>query len=282
MKKCLLCLGSMLLLMLAIVGTESTMALTELTDREWYDFDTYEELEAWFEAEDPADAGAMEEAGIWGEKYETFVNDVMQGKNKILIPHFGENTIPLQDFERGSSITIATKSSYGRPEIRYYCTSEVENYRITLTYLSDEEVEYAKENEMDEVVRLIRKAIPQVGNWLNVFDYEIYELETMYLNDRDVSVLSIAYYGNPDIEKYFVYDNVLVQIEGSKKGFDRELWGTFRLVDRKNPQEYVPRELPPEDGIISKIVNHRYFIPIIVLAAIVGIIVWRWRMPYRR
>lgn len=282
MKKCLLCLGSMLFLILAIVGPEIAMALTELTDREYYDFDTYEELEAWFEADDPIDAGAMEEAGIWGEEYEAFVNDVMQGKNKILIPYFGENPILLQDFERNSSITIATKSSYGRTEIRYYCTSEGENYRITLTYLSDEEVAYSKENEMDEVLRLIVRGNPQVGNWLNVFDYEIYELETMYLNDRDVSVLNIAYYGDSDIEKYFVYDNVLVKIEGSKKGFDRELWGTFRLIDRKNPPEYVPRELPPEEGIISKIVSHRYFLPITLLAVVVGLIVWRWRMPYRR
>ncbi|MBQ8625120.1 MAG: hypothetical protein IJ419_02985 [Agathobacter sp.] len=292
MKKGLLFLGIMLFLILAIADPEIALAETEPNDRMYFDFDTYEELGEWFVADDIEDAGAMEEAAVWRDEYQTFINDIIQGKNKILTPYFGETPIPLRKRDGFSNITIMTKEAYGRPWIWYHCISGDVEYRICLMYLSDEEIEYSKGKQMDEVLTFIAPKTPQVGDWLNVLNYKTYELETMHLNDRDVSVLNKEYYDDSRLYKTFVYDNVLVNVVGSEEVFDETLWRSFRLIDMNNPPEYVPREAPQdipqqtsqeegeEDN--NEMTYIKYVLLIVLLIVAVGIIVFIVRISLKK
>lgn len=185
-----------------------------------FDFENLSELQQWFTSEE----SMMEE--VFTEDFNTLIKAINDKEKVIKAPYIDNKLVGFRNDKDLSNITLFQKELYNRPWLWYYCTINGVEYRIMLMYLSDEEINYAKQHSASEIIEYIWPGAPNVFNKNEYDNYSnIYESE-LVLKNRTVSVLCSEAIKHERTYKAFVYDDLLVKVMAKTEKFnDTDLLG---------------------------------------------------------
>ena len=191
---------------------------TEPSEQEGVDFvfDSYEEFDRWIQPDEFGNAPIMEEMELHGTIYKAFVEDVIEGKLKIVKPYWGEDLMELES--KSYAEIYVMDYNQGRIHIWYMFPGQTNvQPRIKLCYLTEEEIEYSKNHSIEEFCRYLK-------DWNGE---GFLSVDTLDLQNRTVSILIEDCVGA--IRVNFVYDNMYVAIELDEADFDSMDWTQFSL-----------------------------------------------------
>ncbi|MGN1154917.1 MAG: hypothetical protein ACI4TK_01940 [Agathobacter sp.] len=188
-------------------------------------FSSYEELEEWFQPDTMGNIPAEADLSKGTKRYDKLVNDMTQGNIHVMKAYFGEERIPFRE--------EACVRLFASDQIDYW-TYILYNYSVNnnkcliqVTYLTQEEIDYAKRHTINEFVKYFSPTEINLDDWR--FDtVKNVSVESFALSDRTVSALCIEQ-SIPNSIKLFIYDDMYIVLEGHPEVFESEIWETFSL-----------------------------------------------------
>ncbi|MBE5889179.1 MAG: hypothetical protein E7283_10215 [Lachnospiraceae bacterium] len=243
MKKRVVFLMIMLLLCVGCSKQEAIKEQTQETSRDIEEdgtepfsrircvFLSYEDLSNWFKPDENGFIPAEEDLNQYGNKYDTFIQRMVQGGIQIPKVYFGEEMLIPKSKEGYAPISIWSEdASFYRPWLSYDVLMGNTELLIEISYLSEEEVKYAKEHTIDEFLDYISPIKKDIANLNYPWILEVI-VEKMDLKDKEVGVLYIKEIDDNHhrSSKIFVYGNMCVRVYGVSSALEAINWQEFSL-----------------------------------------------------
>lgn len=229
---------TLLVLMLLLVGCsdiESTQgpmeeSSTEPFRRERHTFLSYEDLETWFKSDETGYIAAEGDLNLYGNRYDVFLRQIIQGD--ILIPkvYLGDEVMIPKCQNGYAPISIWSEdASFYRPWIVYDFLTDKGALIISVSYLNDEELQYANVHTIDEFLHYISPTKEDIED-LNYPWISAVTVEKVKFQQKEVSAIYIKdKYSDHPSSKIFVYDNMCVRVSGVASILETLDWSEFSL-----------------------------------------------------
>ncbi|MBQ8236016.1 MAG: hypothetical protein IJZ37_04955 [Clostridia bacterium] len=204
-------------------------------------FSSTEQMLEWFFSNTGGQNQALQfaENDVMGEETATFVKQIVYGEK--LLPYPVINGNPIVDNKDYSPVWLYGSSGelFGKTCLWYHCAAGNKKANVLLAYLTDEEMEYAKDHTAKELISFIAPDSILIKNpekQPSISDLREIEL---VLSDRTVNAFCYTVDGR-SIRTIFAYDGLLVYTwDWIENGFGSALWSQFGIEYETNSKIHL-------------------------------------------